>query len=105
MCLYQVTVHKDQDWLTTDELFKLDFLHYVDLNGHMQPHLLTYADHLRRCDNTSRMLGFIDEMIKKYQVTIRSPTDYPHFEKLVRKIAKNMKKAPHQIYSEVEKEV
>jgi hypothetical protein len=34
---------------------------------------------IRRCDGTTKMLGFIEEMFKKYQVTIRCPIDYNHF--------------------------
>jgi uncharacterized FlaG/YvyC family protein len=51
------------------------------------------------------MLGFIEEMFKKYQVTIRGPTDYNHFEKLVKKMSKFMKKSQTQIFFEIEKEV
>jgi|688.fasta_scaffold146979_1 hypothetical protein len=50
MALFQVTITKDQDWNAVNELFSQEYLHYVDLNVKTQPHMLLYADVLRRCD-------------------------------------------------------
>ncbi len=35
MKLFQVTLKRDHDWETINELFKLDYIHYVDINAHI----------------------------------------------------------------------
>lgn len=56
MQLYQVTVKRDQDWDTINQLFKLDFIHYIDINAHQQSHLLLYAEQMRRIDDTQKRI-------------------------------------------------
>lgn len=29
---------RDHDWDSMCQLFKLDFVHYIDINAHIQPH-------------------------------------------------------------------
>lgn len=38
MSLFQVTIKRDHDWETMNELFKLQSVHYVDINSHIQAH-------------------------------------------------------------------
>lgn len=38
MSLFQVTIKRDHDWETINELFKMDCVHYIDINSHVQAH-------------------------------------------------------------------
>ncbi len=48
---------KDHDWTTLNQLCSLDFLHFCELNGHIQPHLMPYSERLRACDESLRRVG------------------------------------------------
>lgn len=44
MRLFQFTLTRDNDWTIMSEFLTLPFLHYIDLNSHVQPHQLLYGD-------------------------------------------------------------
>ena len=35
MSLFQITFTKDHDWTTVNQLCSLNYLHFVELNGHI----------------------------------------------------------------------
>ena len=51
MSLYQIMISRDNAWEIMNELLELDFLHYVPLNDHHQPHELIYMDVLKRSED------------------------------------------------------
>lgn len=73
MQLFQIQIKRDQDWDTMHQLFQLDCLHFVDINAHIQPHQLLYADIVRRCDETYKKIVFCEDIFKNYQVPMRAP--------------------------------
>ena len=60
MSLYQLMISRDNSYDIMNELLELDFLHYVPLNDHKQSHELLYIDILRRCEDTTRKIAFIE---------------------------------------------
>lgn len=80
MQLYQVTVKRDQDWDTINQLFKLDFIHYIDINAHEQSHLLLYAEQMRRIDDTQKRIQYCEEIFKDYSVDMPMPDSLKELE-------------------------
>lgn len=74
MTLFQVTVPRDNDWSIIQEFLNLDFLHYIDVNAHKQPHQLLYTDLLRRIEDTNKKISFIEDLFKEYNVHMSAPT-------------------------------
>ena len=87
MSLYQLMISRDNAWEIMNELLELDFLHHVPLNDHKQPHELLYIDVLRRCDEMSRKISFIEQMYQDYCVEMKGPKDMVELENAVRAIA------------------
>jgi hypothetical protein len=69
-----------------NELFKMDFVHYIDINSHTLPHLLLFADYIRRCDETHKRILYCEDMFKKYEVEMIAPADLTAMEKVMSKI-------------------
>lgn len=105
MALFQITITKDHDWASLNQLCALDFLHFQELNGHLQPHNLPYADKLRRCEDSLKRVGIIEDIYTKFAVPMLAPESHCHFEECAAKLQKQEKCAQHQLYSHFEDEI
>jgi hypothetical protein len=56
MFLYKIVIAKDNSWEVMNELGRLNFLHFLDMNKDEQVFKLTYADTLRRVEETYRRI-------------------------------------------------
>jgi len=61
MNLFQVTVPRDHDWDIISEFLSLEFVHYIDLTSHKQPHQLLYTEVLRRVEETTKKISYIED--------------------------------------------
>ena len=80
MSLFQIMFSRDNAWDIMDELLQLDFLHYVPLNDHKQPHELIYMDILRRSEDMFRKVTFIESMYKEYYVPMKGPENFEELD-------------------------
>ena len=87
MSLYQIMISRDNSWDIMTELLELDFLHYVPLNDHKQPHELLYMDILRRTEEISKKIQSIERMYTDYNVDMKGPETYEELEAAIKKIA------------------
>ena len=105
MSLFQMTIKRDQDWDTLNELFKLDFIHYIDINAHIQPHQLLFAEYIRKCDETFKRIAFCEDMFKRYDIEMRQPESLDQMNQVMAKIQQNKRKAANQLLPEIELEM
>ena len=105
MSLYQLMISRDNCWDIMNELLELEFLHYVPLNDHKQPHELLYIDVLRRCDEMSRKIAFIEQMYKDYRVQMQGPKDMAELEQAVKLIAEEKQCRTKQLIDKIEADV
>lgn len=61
MALYEITIPKDNAWDIMNELGNLNCIHFIDLNKEEQVFNLQYASLVRRCEETEKKIGFIEE--------------------------------------------
>lgn len=85
-----------------NELFKMDFVHYIDINDHIQPHLLLFADYIRRCDETYKRIQYCEDMFKNYEVEMHTPSNLSSMNQIISKIMLNKRKAANQLLPEIE---
>lgn len=105
MSLYQLMISRDNSYDIINELLELDFLHYVPLNDHKQPHELLYIDTLRRCEDTTRKIAFIETMYKDYCVQMQGPQSMEQLERAVQQIAEDKQCKTRQLIDKIEFEV
>ena len=100
-----MTIPKDSDWDIIQEFLTLNFCHYVDLNVAQQSHQLLYGETLRRAEETSKKIDFIEGVFKEYEVKMKEPENLDSLQSALTEIEANLKKASNQLFSEVEKDV
>jgi len=86
MKLFQLAIMRDQDWQTINELFNLDFLHYIDITEYYQPKDRVYGEKMRRSDDMARRIDYCEEICKNNSVELRAPEsldDFNHSMKLL----------------------
>lgn len=83
----------------------MDFVHYIDINNHIQPHLLLFADYIRRCDETHKRITYCEDMFKKYEVEMNAPANLVAMEKVMSKIQLNKRKSANQLFPEIESDM
>jgi hypothetical protein len=105
MSLFQVTIKRDHDWETINELFKLTTVHYIDINSHIQAHQLLFADVLRRADESQKKITYLEEVLAQYQVKVVAPKNLQEFELAIKNIEQAKRKSPNQLFPEVELEL
>ena len=105
MSLYQLMIRRDNSYDIMNELLELEFLHYVPLNDHKQPHELLYIDVLRRCEDMTRKISFIEQMYKDYSVQMQGPENMEKLDEHVQKIADDKQCRVMQLIDKIEAEV
>jgi len=105
MSLFQLTIKRDQDWDTMNQLFKCDYLHYQDINAHIQPHQLLFADYVKRCEDTNKRILYCEDMFKHYEVSMHAPPSLESMEQVLNVVQMNKRKAANQLLPEIESEM
>ena len=105
MSLYQIMISRDNSWDIMNELLELDFLHYVPLNDHKQPHELLYMDILRRAEEIARKIQSIERMYSEYNVDMKGPESYEQLETAIQKIVEEQKCHPKKLIDKIEADV
>ena len=105
MKLFQITLKRDHDWETINELFKLDYVHYVDINAHIQPHQLLFADAVRRCHEASKRILYMEDIFNQYHVEMNTPKSLIQSESICLKLQQNRQKASSKLLPDIEREL
>ena len=83
MTLYQVMINRDNSWEIMQQMLEADYLHYVSLTDHKQPHELLYVDTVRKADDLSRKIAYIEKMYSDYAVALKGPQNFAELEAAV----------------------
>ena len=83
MTLYQVMINRDNSWEIMQQMLEADYLHYVSLTDHKQPHELLYVDNVRKADDLSRKIAYIEKMYSDYAVSLKGPENFAELEAAV----------------------
>jgi V-type H+-transporting ATPase subunit a len=105
MSLYEISVPKDNAWDIMNALGKLNALHFVDLNSNEQPFNLTFANWVKRCDDTLRRIDFIKNECSRLNVDLQKPANPKLFLENLASVYRNRKKSSSLYFEEIEKEV
>lgn len=105
MSLYQLTIPRDNDYEIINQFLQLDCLHYVELNGHVQPHQLLYADILRRAEETSRKLAYMEDVFSEYNVKMEAPQSVEELNQAISQLETNRQLAARNLYPKIELDV
>lgn len=68
MELYRVIVPKDEAWMVTEALGKIDAAHFVDLNKNEQAYDLPYQTRIKLCDDAERRINYLLAKCSEYRI-------------------------------------
>lgn len=105
MSLYEISIPKDNAWEIMNILGKLDALHFIDLNFNEQPFNLTFANWVKRCDDTLRRISFIKDECERLNVQLRKPKNATVFLENIESVYRNRKRSASLYFEEIEKEI
>lgn len=105
MSLYEISVPKDNAWEIMNTLGNLNALHFVDLNSKEQPFALTYANWVKRCDDTLRRIQSIKAECKRLNVPLRKPKDSKTFLSNLDAIYRSRKRSNSLYFEEIEDKI
>ena len=105
MSLYEISIPKDNAWDIMNSLGKMDAMHFIDLNYDEQPFNLTFANWVKRCDDTLRRIAFIKEECNRLHVELKKPKSPKDFLDNIESIYRNRKKSASLYFEEIEDEI
>jgi len=105
MSLYEISIPKDNAWEIMNALGKLDALHFIDLNSSEQPFTLTFANWVKRCDDTLRRISTIKEECARLNLNLTRPKDANSFLENIESIYRNRKKSNSLYFEEIEAQI
>lgn len=105
MSLYEISVPKDNAWEIMNALGMLDAMHFIDLNMTEQPFNLTFANWVKRCDDTLRRISFIKDECLRLDVKITLPKTPKAFLENIAAIHRGRKKSASLYFEEIEEQL
>ena len=105
MTLYQVMINRDNSWEIMHQMLEADYLHYVTLTDHKQPHELLFVDIVRRADDLGRKITYIEKMYSDYAVPLKGPENFAQLEAAVQQTCDQEKCAQKQLMDFVEAQI
>ena len=86
MSLYQIMINRDNAWEIMSKFLEVDYVHYVSLTDHKQPHELLYVDSVRRSEEIARKIAYIEKMYADYAVPIKGPENLDQLDQAIESI-------------------
>lgn len=105
MNLYQLAIPKDDAQSVMNELGDVGLSHFIDLNSDESPYSLPYTAQIKECENTDRLLQYLQSECKKHHIKINPPKNIDGFLQQLKIISDNKKKAMNLLFEEIQKEV
>lgn len=102
MSLYEISIPKDNAWEIMNSLGRLDAMHFLDLNMTEQPFNLTFANLVKRCDDTLRRISFIKDECVRLGVKITPPKSSKAFLENIAAIHRSRKKSASLYFEDIE---
>lgn len=92
MGLYTIDIGKDYAEEVMEELGKLSCLHFIDVNDKEQIYRRAYTETIRRCDEASRRIKYVEGICNKYHQELKHPQSVEAFlDSVSKQIAKKGK--------------
>jgi vacuolar-type H+-ATPase subunit I/STV1 len=105
MNLYQLAVPKDDAQSVMNELGDVGLAHFIDLNAEESPYNLPYTPQIKACENTERLLAYLQSECKKHMIKINPPKNIDGFLHQLKIISDSKKKALNLLFEEIQKEI
>lgn len=105
MSLYEISIPKDNAWDIMNTLGRMNAMHFIDLNYDEQPFNLTFANWVKRCDDTLRKIDFIKQECNRLHVDLKKPKDPKTFLDNLEAMHRSRKKSSSLYFEEIEQEI
>lgn len=88
-----------------NEFGDLGFGHFIDLNSEESPYLLPYTAQIKACENSERLLNYLQTECKKHHIKINPPKNIDGFLQQLKILSDSKKKALNLLFEEIQKEI
>lgn len=105
MNLYQLQVPKDDAQTVMNDIGDIGLAHFIDLNADESPYSLPYTAQIKACENSERLLQYLQAECKKHSIKITPPKNIDNFLYQLKIISDSKKKALNLLFEEIQKEI
>jgi V-type H+-transporting ATPase subunit a len=105
MGYYNIVLSRENAWEILNDFGEIDALHFIDQDPLTGNFARPFANYVKRCDEISLKLSFVETEMKKFGRTIIKCDDYVKYLKSLKEYLTNRERAQHTYLEDVETEV